>query len=43
MRTGMGLREMQAEIRRTGASPITVLYGKFYGTSEYVRGPGARI
>jgi hypothetical protein len=41
-RIGMDLRELQAEIRKTGASPIAIFYGKAYGTSEFVRGPGAR-
>jgi hypothetical protein len=41
-KTRLDLRELQAEIRKTGASPIAIFYGKAYGTSEFVRGPGAR-
>jgi len=42
MKMRMDLRELQAEIRRTGADPTTIFYGRAYGTSEFVRGPGAR-
>ena len=41
MKMKMDLRELQEAMRRTGADPTTIFYGKANGTLEYARGSGA--